>query len=133
MHDKFQDETVIFLEISEFDTTGRFTKNMHGKPMVVMMGSTRCPHCTQSAAPVFREFAIDNHEKLGIDKTKVIAAVVYANGSEDEQSVAGLLSSKINKRSIPIFMFFSADGELRDHVVGAISREQLEDFVNRNM
>jgi hypothetical protein len=133
MHDKFEDETVVYLEISEFDTNGNFIKEMHGKSMIVMMGATFCPHCTESAAPMYRGFASENFAKPIKDKTKVIAAVVYADGSSSERQVASLLSNKVNERGIPMFIFFDSDGVLRSHKVGTMSLAELHAFIDKNM
>jgi hypothetical protein len=134
MHDKFEDETVVFLDqTSEFDSNANFIKDMNGKPMIVMMGATFCPHCTESAAPMFRIFASENYAKSSIDPTKIITAVVYADGSDSERAVASLLSEKVKARGIPMFIFFGSDGVIRSHKVGTMSLSELQAFIDKNM
>lgn len=56
MEGYFDDGAVIFLENADFDANGAFKHNLGGKPMVVMMGGTFCPHC-RHASPEFNAFA----------------------------------------------------------------------------
>jgi thioredoxin-related protein len=133
MHDKFADKVVVFLEESDFDATGKFTQKMHNKSMLVMVGATFCPHCTQHGAPVFNEFAIENKAKLEGDKTKVITGVVYADGEPSEQNLGRLLGKTLGVRSIPLFIFFGPDGTIKEHLVGAQELGELKSFVNKNL
>ena len=133
MHDKFKEKVVIFLEESDFDSTGKFIRPMHNKSMVVMIGATFCPHCTNHGAPVFNQFAEENKLKLEGDKSKVITAVVYADGEESERKLAQTLGQVIEKRSIPLFIFFKPDGTIKDFVVGAIDPPELKAFVDKNL
>lgn len=133
MHDKFTDKVVVFLEESDFDASGKFTQQMHNKSMVVMIGATFCPHCTQHGAPVFNQFAVENKAKTDGDKTKVITAVVYADGEPSERNLGRLLGKVLEVRSIPLFIFFGPDGTIKAHLVGAQELSELKAFVDKNL
>lgn len=133
MHDKFQDKAVIFMEETDFDSNGNFTKPMNGKCMIIMVGATFCPHCTEHGAPVFNQFAINNKLKNDKDKSKVITGVVYADGEGSEQKLARLFGQLLGVRSIPLYVFFGSDKKLKNHHIGAMEPKQLEEFVNKNL
>jgi thiol-disulfide isomerase/thioredoxin len=106
---------------------------MHNKSMVVMVGATFCPHCTQHGAPVFNQFAIENKAKSERDKSKVITAVVYADGEPAEQNLGRLLGKTLGVRSIPLFIFFGPDGTTKSQLVGAQELNELKAFVDKNL
>jgi thiol-disulfide isomerase/thioredoxin len=133
MHDKFQDKSVIFMEETDFDPSGNFLKPMHGKGMVIMIGATFCPHCTEHGAPVFNEFAVKNRDKNDKDKSKVITGVVYADGESSEQNLARLFGEILGVRAIPLYVFFGPDNKIKSHYVGALKPNELEEFVNKNL
>lgn len=132
-HEKFGDKAVIFMEDSDFDDAGNFLKSMNGKSMILMIGASFCGYCTEKGAPAFNAFAMQNSVKEDKDKSKVITAVVYADGDPSEQQLAKRFGAILGKRGIPLYIFFGSDKKIRSHQVGALELQQLEDFVNKNL
>lgn len=102
MESYFTSRAVVFLDANDFASAAKFNHKLK-TPMVVMIGASFCPHCTDTA-PDFNTFALQN-------KGKCVAAVVQADGSPAEQMLARKLSDFGKFRGIPSFMLYNKNGE----------------------
>jgi thiol-disulfide isomerase/thioredoxin len=97
-----------YLEIQDLNQDGSLKSNVtQGKPTVVMIYASWCPHCTK-AMPWFQKFAKDS-EAVGV--------AVQLDSDVTSVGQAGKLLSKISKSpGVPTFAIFSKDGKyLRNH------------------
>ena len=100
---KYLNDTVAYLQISDFDSSGRLVnpKIPSNIPVVVMIQAAYCGHCT-SAKPAFQEFA------NSVDRNKVFVATIQADGDEPGEKELGAMLSQIKPdfRGFPDYALF---------------------------
>jgi thiol-disulfide isomerase/thioredoxin len=122
----FDDKNVIFLEDEDFDGQGQFRHNLKGRPLVVMMGGSFCPHC-RHAAPAFNEFA-----KMSRQNRACVPAVIQVDRSENEGRLASKLGALFKEaaRGVPCYLMFGPNGKFVRAHEGDRSAAALLEFVN---
>ncbi len=85
------------------------------KPVVVEFGADWCGAC-HILAPVIQQVLIEFDRRIEYCKMDV------------EEN--GLISKEYGITNLPTLLFFK-DGEVRDHIIGAIPKKVLRDICNR--
>jgi thiol-disulfide isomerase/thioredoxin len=116
---------VAYLEDYDFDSSGKpageFRKICMSKPVVVMVQSSWCGHCS-SAKPAFQEFA-NKHVN------RVFCATIQADGERpSEQSLAKRIRDiKPDFMGFPTYLLY-VNGELSSKDVRGRGVPELEEF-----
>jgi thioredoxin 1 len=87
------------------------------KPILVDFWAEWCGPC-KMIAPLLEDLANDMSDKLTVAKVNV------------DESMG--ITEKYNVRGIPTLLLFK-DGKLLDRKVGAMSKEQLQDWLNKEI
>ncbi len=105
-------KNIVELDVKNFDseTTG-------GEPILVDFWAEWCGPC-RMVAPVLDQLAEERAGQVKVGKLNI------DNHPE--------LASKYQVQSIPTFMIFK-DGEVVDRMMGAMSKGQFDQFLDRNM
>ena len=85
------------------------------KPVVVEFGAEWCGAC-HILAPVIKQVLIEFDGRIEYCKMDV------------EEN--GLISKEYGIRNLPTLLFFK-DGEVRDHIIGAIPKKVLKEMIDR--
>jgi thiol-disulfide isomerase/thioredoxin len=122
---KYMNHPVYHLEMSDFDVDGNITNNKIpiDKPIIVMMQSLKCHHCS-IAKPEFQKLADEN-------QGSIFCATVQGDSEfENERDLAKLLMKNSNSRGYPSFLKF-VNGKLSDDkYTGDRKVESLRSFVS---
>ena len=126
MSKKFQ-EKVFFLERKDFNLDGSLKYDLRGRYLLIMLGSSTCPHCI-TTVPLFDKFTQLNAQNK---RYYILSGFVQANG---EQRELGLLFKKLyNIEGVPMFLLYGPSGKLVKLTYEDRTPEELQNFVARNI
>lgn len=127
------------IEMTDFDGEKFSLKEYRGKPLVLNFWASWCPNCA-AEMPDFERVnaaAEGDVEFLGVNQSDsrssaedlAHATNVTYRLSEDP---TGEVFRAFGGTGMPTTVFIDADGDVADIVVGQLSREQLEDYIQRS-
>ena len=94
---------VNYLEGSDVNSDGSIKSSVNkGKPVLLMMQSNYCPHCT-NAKPAFQKLAND----MG---NTVCVATIQTDGGPSDLAAAKALKNVNTSRGVPAYLVFDKQG-----------------------
>jgi len=128
-------------ELATFDGGTRRLADYRGQPLVVNFFASWCPPCVAEMRDAFEPLAQrlgDDVAFLGVatqDERNAALAVVEATGVTYDvaRDPDGALFRELGATSMPATFFVSAEGEVVDAHMGALTRQQLAGRIEANL
>jgi peroxiredoxin len=128
-------------QLATFDGGTRRLADYRGQPLVVNFFASWCPPCVAEMRDAFKPLAQrlgDDVAFLGVatqDERNAALAVVEATGVTYDvaRDPDGALFRELGATSMPATFFVSAEGEVVDAHMGALTRQQLAGRIEANL
>ena len=128
-------------QLATFDGGTRRLADYRGQPLVVNFFASWCPPCVAEMRDAFEPLAQrlgDDVAFLGVatqDERNAALAVVEATGVSYDvaRDPDGALFRELGATSMPATFFVSAEGEVVDAHMGALTRQQLAGRIEANL